>query len=60
MFCEAETIHYKKINKSVLNTITFNLEDDNIQEVRFNGQNFDFYITIDRNLISHVSTQLFV
>ena len=26
---EPETIHYKKINKSVLNTITFYLEDDN-------------------------------
>ena len=23
VFCEPETIHYKKINKSVLNTITF-------------------------------------
>ena len=29
VFCEPETIHYKKINKSVLNTITFYLEDDN-------------------------------
>ena len=29
VFCEPETIFYKKINKSVLNTITFYLEDDN-------------------------------
>ena len=28
IFCEPETIHYKKINKSILNTITFYLEDD--------------------------------
>ena len=35
VFCEPETIHYKKINKSVLNTITFYLEDDNNEEVNF-------------------------
>ena len=29
VFCEPETIHYKKINRSVFNTITFYLEDDN-------------------------------
>ena len=29
IFCEPGIIHYKKINKSVLNTITFYLEDDN-------------------------------
>ena len=28
IFCEPETIHYKKTNKSVLNTITFYLEDN--------------------------------
>ena len=28
VFSEPETIHFKKINKSVLNTITFYLEDD--------------------------------
>ena len=38
VFCEPETIHYKKINKSVLNTITFYLEDDNNKEVNFNGE----------------------
>ena len=39
VFCEPETIHYKKVNKSVLNTITFYLEDDNNEEVGFNGEN---------------------
>ena len=29
VFCELETIHFKKINKSVLNIITIYLEDDN-------------------------------
>ena len=42
VFCEPETIHYKKINKSVLNTITFYLEDDNIEEVNFNGETLTF------------------
>ena len=38
VFCEPETIHYKKINKSVLNTITFYLDDDNNEVVIFNGE----------------------
>ena len=42
VFCEPETIHYKKINKSVLNTITFYLEDDNNEEVDFNGEILTF------------------
>ena len=42
VFCEPETIHYKKINKSVLNTITFYLEDDNNQVVNFNGETLTF------------------
>ena len=42
VFSEPETIHYKKINKSVLNTITFYLEDDNIEEVDFNGETLTF------------------
>ena len=42
VFCEPETIHYKKINKSVLNTITFYLEDDNNKEVNFNGEILTF------------------
>ena len=42
VFCEPETIHYKKINKSVLNTITFYLEDDNNEEVNFNEETMTF------------------
>ena len=40
--CEPETIHYNKINKSVLNTINFYLEDDNNKEVDFNGETLTF------------------
>ena len=43
VFCEPETIHYKKKqNKSVLNTKTFYLEDDNNEEVDFNGETLTF------------------
>ena len=42
VFCEPETIHYKKIYKSVLNTITFYLEDDNNKVVDFNGETMTF------------------
>ena len=41
VFSEPETIYYKK-NKSVLNTITFYLEDDNKEEVNFNGETLTF------------------
>ena len=42
IFSEPETLHYKKINKSVLNTITFYLEDNNNKEVNFNGETLTF------------------
>ena len=42
IFSEPETINYKKINKSVLNTITFYLEDDNNKEVDFNDETLTF------------------
>ena len=42
VFSEPETIHYKKINKSVLNTITFYLEDNDHKEVDFNGETLKF------------------
>ena len=42
IFSEPETIHYKKINESVLNTITFYLEVDNNEEVNFNGERLTF------------------
>ena len=42
VYSEPETIHYKKLNKSVLNTITFYLEDDDNEEVNFNGERLTF------------------
>ena len=42
VFCEPETLHFKKISKSVLNIITFYLEDDNNEEVNFNGETLTF------------------
>ena len=49
VFREPETIHYKKINKSVLNTITFYLEDDNNKEVDFNGETLTFTLQMIKN-----------
>ena len=42
VFCEPETDHFKKMNKSVLNTITFYLENENNEEVDFNGETLTF------------------
>ena len=42
IFCEPETIQYEKINKSVLNTATFYLEDDYDDEIDFNGETLTF------------------
>ena len=42
IFSEPETIHYKKINKTVLKTITFYWEDDNNEEVDFNQETLTF------------------
>ena len=42
IFSEPETFHYKKIKKSILNTITFYLEDDNNKEVDFNQETLTF------------------
>ena len=41
-FCESETIHYKKMNKSALNTITFYLEHNYNEEVNFNQETLTF------------------
>ena len=41
VFCQPETINYKKINKSVLNTVTFYLDDNN-EIVDFNGETLTF------------------
>ena len=42
VFCEPETIHSKKINKCVLNATTSYLEDNNKEEVDFNGKTETF------------------
>ena len=42
VFSEPKTIHYKKINKSVLNTITFYLENDNNEIIDFNQETLTF------------------
>ena len=46
--CEPETIHYKKLNKSVVNTITFYLEDDKNEEVKFNGETLTFTLQLTK------------
>ena len=46
-FCEPETIHFKKINKSTLNTVTFSLEDDNHGKVSVNGETLTFTLQND-------------
>ena len=42
VFYEPETIHFKKTIKSVLNTITFYLENENNEVVDFNGETMTF------------------
>ena len=42
VFSEPETIHYKKTNKFVLNTLTFYLENDKNGEVNFIGETLTF------------------
>ena len=42
VFSEPGTIHYKKTNRSILNTITFYLEDNNNTEVDFIGETLTF------------------
>ena len=48
VFCEPESIHYKKLNKSVLDTITFYLEDDNNEEVNFNEETLTFTLQMTK------------
>ena len=42
IYFQPETIQEKKLNTSVLNTITFYLEDDNHKEVDFNRETLTF------------------
>ena len=46
VFCESETIPFKKMNKSVLNTTTFYLEDTNHEEVDYNDETLTFTLQI--------------
>ena len=48
VFCKPETTHYKKMNKSVLNRITLYLEDDNNEEVDFNGETLTFTLQMNK------------
>ena len=46
VFSEPEINPYRKINKSVLNKMIFYLEDDNNEEVDFNGKTLTFTLQI--------------
>ena len=46
VFCEPETNHCNKINKSVLKTITFHREDDNQEEVDLNQETLTFTLKL--------------
>ena len=48
-FREQESKLYKEINKSVLHTITFYLEDDNIEKVDFDGKTSTFTLHMIEN-----------
>ena len=42
VFCEPGSFHYKRINKSVVNSLTVYLENENHEEVNFNGETLTF------------------
>ena len=44
IFSRPETVKYRKIKQSFLNTITFYLEDDNHDEIDFNGETLTFIL----------------
>ena len=50
IFCGPKTIHYKKIIESVLKIITFHLEDDNNEKVKFNGGTLTFTLQMIKTL----------
>ena len=55
VFCEPETILNKKMNISVLNTVTFYLEDD--KEVDFNGETLTFTLQMIKFEITRLHTR---
>ena len=46
IFCSPETVHFKKINETVQDNVTFYLEDDNNKEVNFNGETLSFTLQL--------------
>ena len=46
VFCQPETKHFKKLNKPVLNTLTFYLEGESHKEVNFNGKILTFTLQL--------------
>ena len=42
VFCQPETTQFKKVSKPVLNTRTFYLEDNENDEVNFNGETLTY------------------
>ena len=58
VFCEPETIHYKKFKKSVVNTITFYLKDDDHKEGNLNGSKLTFNLQLV-NFYFHFSEKIF-
>ena len=48
-FSEGETAHYERINKSVWNSITLNLEDEYHKENIFNGETLTFTLQSIKN-----------
>ena len=46
IFCPAETVDYKKLIKNILNTVIFYLEDENNEEVNFNGKILTFTLQL--------------
>ena len=49
VFPELGTIHHKKTNKSVLNTVSFYLEHEDNKEVNFNGETLTFTLQMIKN-----------
>ena len=56
VFCEPETKHHKKRNKPVLNTITIYLEDDNNEEIDFNGETLTFTLQLIKIYYNNIHT----
>ena len=45
---QTETVHHKKINESLCNSITFYLENDNNEEVDFKGETLTFTLQMTK------------